>query len=56
VYRELLNSDAEAYGGSNLGNWGAVHSEPVPEHGRPDSLRLMLPPLSILVLKRDEEQ
>jgi 1,4-alpha-glucan branching enzyme len=56
TYRELLNSDAEAYGGSNLGNWGAVSTEPVPEHGRPDSLRLMLPPLSILVLKRDEEQ
>ncbi|HEX8675400.1 MAG TPA: 1,4-alpha-glucan branching protein GlgB [Longimicrobium sp.] len=55
-YRELLNSDALAYGGSNLGNSGAVYSEPVPEHGRPDSLRLMLPPLSILVLKRDEEQ
>jgi 1,4-alpha-glucan branching enzyme len=54
VYRELLNSDAEVYGGSNLGNGGAVWSEPVPEHGRPDSVRLTLPPLSILVLKRDE--
>jgi 1,4-alpha-glucan branching enzyme len=54
-YRELLNSDAEVYGGSNLGNSGGVYSEPVPEHGRADSVRLMLPPLSILVLKRDEE-
>ena len=54
-YRELLNSDAEVYGGSNLGNSGGVYSEPVPEHGRSDSVRLMLPPLSILVLKRDEE-
>jgi 1,4-alpha-glucan branching enzyme len=55
MYRELLNSDAGVYGGSNMGNWGAVHSEPVPEHGRADSVCLTLPPLSILVLKRDEE-
>ncbi|HEX8360982.1 MAG TPA: 1,4-alpha-glucan branching protein GlgB [Longimicrobium sp.] len=55
TYRELLNSDAAAYGGSNLGNGGFVTSEPVPEHGRQDSVRLTLPPLSILVLKRDEE-
>jgi 1,4-alpha-glucan branching enzyme len=55
TYRELLNSDSAAYGGSNLGNWGSVTSEPIPEHGRMDSIRLTLPPLSILVLKRDEE-
>ncbi|CAA9303009.1 MAG: GH13_9 / GH13_8 / GH13 / CBM48 / GH13_ 10 / GH13_36 [uncultured Gemmatimonadetes bacterium] len=55
TYRELLNSDSAVYGGSNLGNHGSVASEPVPEHGRADSVRLMLPPLSILVLKRDEE-
>ena len=54
-YRELLNSDAGVYGGSNLGNAGAVYSEPVPEHGRADSVCLTLPPLAILVLKRDEE-
>jgi 1,4-alpha-glucan branching enzyme len=54
AYRELLNSDAEVYGGSNLGNFGLVHSEPVPEHRRADSVRLTLPPLGILVLKREE--
>ena len=32
-YRELLNSDAAVYGGSNLGNGGSVLSDPVPLTG-----------------------
>jgi 1,4-alpha-glucan branching enzyme len=52
VYRELLNSDAAAYGGTNQGNGGAVESEPVPAHGHAQSLRLVLPPLATLYLKR----
>jgi 1,4-alpha-glucan branching enzyme len=51
-YVELLNSDAEIYGGSNLGNGGALHSEPVPAHGRPHRLSLVLPPLGCLMMKR----
>ncbi|MEX0728827.1 MAG: 1,4-alpha-glucan branching protein GlgB [Planctomycetaceae bacterium] len=50
-YRELLNSDAGIYGGGNLGNAGGLYSEPVKAHGYPQSLELMLPPLSVLVLK-----
>ena len=50
-YRELLNSDAEWYGGSNLGNEGGLHSEPIPAHGHAQSLRLTLPPLAGLMLK-----
>jgi 1,4-alpha-glucan branching enzyme len=49
-YRELLNSDAQRYGGSNLGNLGAVPSEAVAHMGRPHSLVLTLPPLAALVL------
>src|SRR5262249_18398970 len=45
VYRELLNSDAAAYGGSNLGNDGEVTTDAVPAHGHPQSVRLTLPPL-----------
>ena len=45
VWRELLNSDAECYGGSNVGNAGAVATEPIPCHGRAQSLSLRLPPL-----------
>ena len=51
AYRELLNSDAAAYGGSNLGNGGAVVPEPIAAHGYEQSLRLTLPPLGFLLLK-----
>jgi 1,4-alpha-glucan branching enzyme len=51
-YRELLNSDASAYGGSNMGNGGGLHTSTVPSHGMPNSLAVTLPPLSVLFLKR----
>jgi 1,4-alpha-glucan branching enzyme len=50
-YLELINSDSEIYGGGNLGNSGVVFTEPIASHGHPDSLRLNLPPLAILLLK-----
>ncbi|MBI2834006.1 MAG: 1,4-alpha-glucan branching protein GlgB [Acidobacteria bacterium] len=50
-YRELLNSDGGVYGGSDLGNGGSVDSDPVPQHGHPQSLSLVLPPVSCLVFK-----
>jgi 1,4-alpha-glucan branching enzyme len=50
-YRELLNSDAELYGGSNVGNGGIVATEPIASHGHAQSLRLTLPPLGFLLLK-----
>jgi 1,4-alpha-glucan branching enzyme len=52
VYREVLNSDADIYGGSNLGNGGAVSSSPSPSHGFEHSLSLTVPPLGFLLLKR----
>jgi 1,4-alpha-glucan branching enzyme len=51
-WRELLNSDAEMYGGSNLGNGGGVTSEPIPAHGRDSSINLVVPPLGAVFLKR----
>jgi 1,4-alpha-glucan branching enzyme len=51
-YAELLNSDAATYGGSNVGNAGGVHTEHVPAHGFEHSLRLIVPPLGSLFLKR----
>jgi 1,4-alpha-glucan branching enzyme len=51
-YAELLNSDAALYGGGNVGNGGGVWSEPVASHGFDQSLRLMVPPLGCLYLKR----
>jgi 1,4-alpha-glucan branching enzyme len=53
VWRERLNSDAETYGGSGVGNFGEVEATPVPHHGRSVSLVLTLPPLAVLVLERD---
>ena len=51
-YRELLNTDGIAYGGSNMGNGGGVHATNIPSHGLPYSLTVTLPPLSTLLLKR----
>jgi len=50
-YREILNSDAAAYWGSNVGNAGGVLADPVGWHGRPWSLSLTLPPLGALAFK-----
>jgi 1,4-alpha-glucan branching enzyme len=50
-YEELLNSDAEAYGGSNMGNQGRVVAEDIPSHGCPWSVSLTVPPLGFLLLK-----
>jgi 1,4-alpha-glucan branching enzyme len=50
AYLEVLNTDAEIYGGSGLGNLGRVQVEEVPQHGFPQSLVLTLPPLSVLWL------
>lgn len=50
-WRELLNSDAEIYGGSGQGNLGGIEAEDVSSHGRDYSLTLTLPPLCILFLK-----
>ena len=51
-WRELLNSDAEMYGGSGQGNFGGVNASSEGIHGRGHSLDLTLPPLSLLVLKQ----
>jgi 1,4-alpha-glucan branching enzyme len=50
-WQELLNSDAQEYGGSGLGNLGGVEAEPISMHGRPGSLNIVLPPLGILFFK-----
>jgi 1,4-alpha-glucan branching enzyme len=48
---ELLNTDAEMYAGSNLGNGGGVHTQEDHAHGMPVSVSLNLPPLAVLILK-----
>jgi 1,4-alpha-glucan branching enzyme len=51
VWHEALNSDAETYGGSGMGNLGRVMAEPTPWHGRPHSMEIVLPPLSCLFFR-----
>ncbi|HEX8393030.1 MAG TPA: 1,4-alpha-glucan branching protein GlgB [Longimicrobium sp.] len=53
-WREVLNSDAEPYGGSNAGNGGVMETVPLAVHGRAQSLPLTLPPLGILILQRED--
>lgn len=50
-YMEVLNSDSEVYGGSNVGNCGGLQAEQVPVHGKPFSLGMRIPPLATVVLK-----
>ncbi|MFJ4778336.1 1,4-alpha-glucan branching enzyme [Streptomyces sp. NPDC088762] len=46
VWREVLNTDREEYGGSGVRQPQPLHPEPVPAQGRPASLRITLPPLA----------
>ena len=52
-WRELINSDAAGYGGSGVGNYGAVEATDEPCHGRPASASLSVPPLAVLWLVHD---
>ncbi len=45
-YEEVLNSDADIYGGSNQGNFGGMHAEEVEWQGKPWSIMVRLPPLA----------
>ncbi|MGH3889073.1 MAG: alpha amylase C-terminal domain-containing protein, partial [Pseudonocardiaceae bacterium] len=49
-WHEVLNTDSEDYGGSNVGNLGQVAASETPCHGRPYSALLRLPPAGALWL------
>ena len=53
LWREMLNSNAQEYGGSGEGNFGGAEALPVPLHGRPYSMTLTLPPLAVLLFEAD---
>ena len=50
-YKEILNSDAKIYWGSNMGNTGGLNSDAIAWHGKQYSIQVTLPPLSVLILK-----
>jgi len=49
-WREILNTDSSFYGGSNVGNGGAVVARAAPCHGFPYSAKITVPPLSTIWL------
>jgi 1,4-alpha-glucan branching enzyme len=53
---ELVNSDADVYGGSGMGNLGGVDAEDQSWHGFDLSLPLTLPPLAVLLLRPDDSR
>jgi len=55
TWQEILNTDADVYTGSGVGNLGAVEAVWEPYHGRPASATLRLPPLGTLWLRRTPE-
>ena len=53
TWREVMNSDAGAYGGSNMGNLGSVKAESYQVHSQPYSASFTLPPMSIIVFRHE---
>jgi 1,4-alpha-glucan branching enzyme len=51
TYLEIFNTDADMFGGSNMGNGGHVFAADTASHGRPASLNITLPPLGVVVFK-----
>jgi 1,4-alpha-glucan branching enzyme len=54
-WTEILNSDADIYGGSGQGNMGGLDAVPIPLHGRKWSVTMTLPPLGAVFLKSTPE-
>jgi 1,4-alpha-glucan branching enzyme len=55
-YEEVVNTDAETYGGGNIGNYGGMHADAIPWQGRSHSISVVLPPLAVVAFKRHEYQ
>ena len=51
TWREVINTDAEEFGGSGVGNYGRVEATNAEWGGRPASVELTLPPLAALFLQ-----
>jgi 1,4-alpha-glucan branching enzyme len=53
-WREVLNTDAQQYGGSGVGNFGGVDAEDLPWHAQSHSAAMTLPPLGVLWFAPEE--
>jgi 1,4-alpha-glucan branching enzyme len=54
-YREILNTDSELFGGSNLGNGGLVMSQPISQNNHYHSLSITVPPLGVVAFESPGE-
>nr|WP_308301522.1 1,4-alpha-glucan branching protein GlgB [Frankia sp. AiPa1] len=54
-WREVLNTDSQRYGGTNLGNLGGVIATDEPRHGLPASASVTLPVLGAIWLRHDPD-
>lgn len=50
-YKEILNSDSQIYWGSNMGNVGGIIADEIPWNDKPYSVKITIPPLSVIVFK-----
>ena len=50
-WKEIFNSDSEAYGGSNVGNYPGRETFGEGHHGRPDSISVDMPPLGVTIFR-----
>ena len=48
-WEERINTDAKVYGGSGMGNLGAIEAINQPSHGKPASASITLPPLATII-------
>ena len=52
-YREIMNTDAQKYGGTNFGNLGGVHAEAIPWNNKPYSIHIRMPALGVIYFKHE---
>lgn len=52
---ELLNTDAESFGGSGVGNFGSVTATNEGSHGQPSSALIQVPPLGAIWFKKAKD-
>lgn len=50
-WKEVFNSDSEAYGGSNVGNYPGCQTRGIGHHERPESIVVTLPPLATTIFR-----
>ena len=50
-YEEIFNTDDIQWGGSGVCTAGPIVTEPVPSHGRSQSIALTIPPLGAVILR-----